>query len=70
MRYSENGGGIRNAGNLTVSDCVMSGNAVRGTDYAGATVGGGGIYPPDSITGTLALFGSSLTGNSAAGSEW
>jgi hypothetical protein len=53
-RISSDGGGIRNAGNLTLNRCVVSGNRA-GDD-------GGGIFN----TGTLTLNSSQLGGNSAA----
>jgi hypothetical protein len=48
------GGGIYNAGTLTVSQCTLSGNSAGGGD-------GGGIYN----TGTLTVSQSSLSGNFA-----
>jgi hypothetical protein len=52
------GGGIYNAGTLTVSNSALSGNSVNGThEY------GGGIYN----SGTLTVSNSTLSGNSANG---
>lgn len=55
-RISSDGGGIRNAGNLTLNGCAVSSNSA-GDD-------GGGIFN----TGTLALNSSRLDGNSASDS--
>jgi hypothetical protein len=52
------GGGIFNAGTLTLTDCVLSGNRASGPGTAG-----GGI----SNTGTLTVTNSTLSGNSAFG---
>jgi hypothetical protein len=52
---STNGGGIYNAGGLTVSDVVITGNS--------ATLNGGGIYN----TSGLALNDSTVSGNTAGG---
>ncbi|WP_170113284.1 Calx-beta domain-containing protein [Ahniella affigens] len=52
------GGGIQNAGDLTVQDAVISGNASTGS------FGGGGIA---NNGGTLVISNSTLSGNSAAG---
>jgi len=51
-RFGSPGGGIRNAGTLTVNDSTISGNAARG---------GGGI----ANFGTLALSNSTISGNTA-----
>lgn len=53
---SPNGGGISNQGNLTLEDCVISGNS------AGQFGFGGGI---DSFNGTLTVIGCSIQNNSA-----
>ncbi len=50
------GGGIDNAGTLTITDCTLSGNSATATTYAG-----GGI----DNTGTLTVTSSTLSGNSA-----
>jgi hypothetical protein len=52
---SSNGGGIVNAGNLTVSDCTLSGNSAAN---------GGGIY---NNGGTLTVSGCTLSNNSTLG---
>ena len=51
-----NGGGINNAGSLTVSDCVLS------TNYA---LDGGGIYFDGEYGGTLTVNNSVFSGNRA-----
>jgi hypothetical protein len=53
--YSIGGGGIYNAGTLTVSGCTLSGNS------GGYGIDGGGIYND----GTLTVSGCTLSGNSA-----
>jgi len=55
---SGNGGGIFNAGNLTVTDSTISGNSAPST----ATGNGGGIY---NNGGTLTVTDSTISGNSA-----
>jgi hypothetical protein len=55
---AQSGGGISNAGTLTVSDSTLSQNS----DY-GSNQGGGGIY--NQIGGTLSVTNSTLFGNSA-----
>lgn len=56
------GGGIeKNFGDLTVSNCVVTGNTVPGTSSFG---GGGGI---DNFDGPLTITGSVISGNSANG---
>jgi hypothetical protein len=52
------GGGIDNAGAVTVSNCTLSGNSAAGGQ-------GGGIYN----TGTLTASNCTLSGNSAAGGQ-
>ena len=63
------GGGIYNAGSLTLNNCVVANNTARGTDAAvnqEAEAGqGGGIYS----SGTLLVQNSTFTSNSAAGGE-
>ena len=54
---SSQGGGINNAGTLTVTNCTLSNNSTNGN-------AGGGIY--NSSTGTLSLSNSTLYGNSSA----
>jgi hypothetical protein len=54
------GGGIFNAGVLTVTDSTLSGN---GSNFFGTF--GGGIY--NQVGGTLTVTGSTLSGNTAAG---
>jgi len=57
------GGGIYVAGNLTVTDCVFTGNqACFGTH------GGGGIYLDGEVGGVLTVSGCVFSGNS--GAEW
>lgn len=51
---SGDGGGIENAGTLTLLDCAVSGN-----NASPATTGGGGIYN----SGTLAVMDSTISGN-------
>jgi hypothetical protein len=53
------GGGVANAGTLTVSNCTISGNQVFGGGY------GGGILN----TGTLTLSNSTVSGNRAANQQ-
>lgn len=56
------GGGIeKNFGDLTISNCVITGNNVPGTSSFG---GGGGI---DNFEGPLTITGSVISGNSANG---
>src|SRR3954451_17138694 len=50
------GGGIYNAGTLTVTHCTLSGNTPAGTT-------GGGIF--NEVTGTLTLIRDTISGNSA-----
>jgi len=65
---NDEGGAIRNAGALTVSDCAFSGNNSKGTNAGGPTgkTGGGGAIFNDS-TGTATITRSALTGNIATG---
>ena len=65
---NDEGGAIRNAGNLTVIACAFSGNNSKGTNAGGPTgkTGGGGAIFNDA-TGTLTLTRSALTGNIATG---
>jgi streptogramin lyase len=55
------GGGIYNAGTLTVTNCTLSANH---SDYSFS--GGGGIYN----VGTLTVIGCTFTGNHANNSPW
>jgi hypothetical protein len=56
------GGGINNAGNLTLTDVTMSGNVASDTEAAGQSYAfGGALFN----SGTLHLIGSTLTGNTA-----
>jgi uncharacterized repeat protein (TIGR03803 family) len=55
------GGGIRNAGNLTVNACWLDGNTSTGA--AGAGGDGGGVFN----LGSLAVRNSTFSGNRAAG---
>jgi CSLREA domain-containing protein len=58
------GGGIRNAGNLTLLNVAVNNNSATSS---GATGGfGGGIYN----TGTITLNNVTLAGNSTSGSPW
>ncbi len=58
--YTLGAGGIDNDGNLTVSDCVVTGNAIApGSDAFGA----GGIV--NSQTGTLTVTDSTISGNTS-----
>ena len=55
-------GGLKNAGNLTLNNCIITGNSSGGSRSYGAGVGyGGGIYNQ----GTLALTNCVLTNNLA-----
>src|SRR5262245_44795183 len=56
-----NGGGILNAGTLTLTDCLLSGNSTSGMFTTG---NGGGIY---NSGGTLTITASTLMNNSASG---
>jgi hypothetical protein len=58
---TDNGGAFDNAGALTVSNCTISGNSARGSNFGGS--GGGGIFN----AGTLTVSNSTLSGNSANG---
>jgi hypothetical protein len=58
---SNNGGGIYNAGDLSLSDCVVSNNSAPGSG-----IGGGGIFSADG--GTLSLTRCTVSGNRAGGS--
>ena len=58
----EPGGGIDNAGTLTLNDVTVTDNHIQGP-ASGADGAGGGIYN----TGTLKLLGSTISGNSSAG---
>ena len=57
------GGGIFNAGTLTVLNSTLRGNLVQGIAGSTATGRGGGIFS----TGTLTVANSTVQGNSAAG---
>ncbi len=57
----ENGGGIRNAGNLTLTNCTLLDNQARQTVAPFAWRDGGAIYN----TGTLTVTGSTLSNNFA-----
>jgi hypothetical protein len=63
--FVPDGGGIYNAGSLTLTRVVVSGNAVVKNDASTgtSTVAGGGIYS----TGTLNLIGSTVSGNTLSG---
>jgi Right handed beta helix region len=56
---ARNGGGIYNAGGLTVSDCTLSSNSTFSGD-------GGGIY--NAYRATLTVSGCTLSGNNSVGS--
>jgi predicted outer membrane repeat protein len=55
------GGGIYNAGTLTVSSCVLSGNSASSSNSPSENQGGG-IY---NVNGTLTVSSCTLSGNSA-----
>jgi len=64
------GGGIYNRGNLTLTNCVVTGNASNGSSAVGQTPGifnalGGGIYN----SGTLTITGCTLSNNQALGGK-
>ncbi len=60
----DNGGGIFNAGNLTLNDCVVTGNsAIGGTGTGGGF--GGGIF--NASGATLTISNSTLSNNMARG---
>jgi len=59
------GGGIFNAGNLTLTDCTVSQNQVLGGQ--GGTYGGGGLGGGIYSSGTLTLVNCLITQNSAVG---
>ncbi|HMY75153.1 MAG TPA: choice-of-anchor Q domain-containing protein, partial [Blastocatellia bacterium] len=63
---NDEGGAIRNAGTLTVTDCAFSGNNSKGTNAGGPTgkTGGGGAIYND---GTATITRSAFTGNIATG---
>jgi hypothetical protein len=64
--FSQPGGGILNEGILTVSNCILSGNAAADGDWSGGSGGdGGGIYN----VGALVLVSSRIIGN-ASGRGW
>ncbi len=54
---SQDGGGISNAGMLTITECNISGNSTA----TGGGGGGAGVYN----SGTLTITGSTITGNTA-----
>src|SRR5262249_43231751 len=56
------GGGIYNAGHLTLSGCTVSNNSARGTALDTTSGNGGGIYN----AGTLTVSTSTLSGNFAS----
>ena len=56
------GGGIFNAGTLTVTDSTLSGNSAGSSSDFGSSYGGG-VYN----TGTLAVTDSTISGNTASG---
>jgi hypothetical protein len=55
------GGGILNAGNLTLLNCIISGNTAQGD--SGADDAGGGIFS----SGPLTLLNCTISGNTASG---
>jgi hypothetical protein len=57
----DHGGGVWNAGNLTIHNCVLSGNSAGSGAITGA---GGAIY--NSAYAMLTITGSTLSGNSAS----
>jgi hypothetical protein len=59
----QRGGGIYNAGILTVADCVIAGNYAHGRDNVRGAGEGGGIYN----SGILSVFRSIVSGNVASG---
>ncbi len=59
--YGGFGGGISNAGTLTISNCTVSDNSVQGVPYSDGT--GGGI----SNAGTLTISNCTVSDNSAGG---
>ncbi len=59
---SASGGGIANAGALTLDNCAVSGNSANVSNFGfNANAYGGGIYN----TGTLTISNSTISGNSA-----
>jgi large repetitive protein len=59
---SASGGGIANAGTLTLDNCAVSGNSANVSNFGfNANAYGGGIYN----TGTLTISNSTISGNSA-----
>lgn len=63
------GGGIYNAGTLTLNNVTVSGNRATGPNLGadGGEAFGGGIYNAD--TGTLTLNNSTVSGNTATGGD-
>jgi len=59
---NQSGGGISNAGTLSVTDCTISGNSTT----TGAGGGGGGVYN----AGTLTITGSTVSGNTATPQDY
>ncbi len=59
------GGGIDNAGTLTVTGCTISGNSLGIGSYSGPPGNGGGIY--NASSGTLTITGSTITDNQCGG---
>jgi Bacterial Ig-like domain (group 2) len=57
--YGNRGGGVFNAGQLTLSDCTVSGNSAN----LGGGGSGGGVYN----NGTMAMTNCTISGNSADG---
>src|SRR5262249_22963627 len=57
------GGGIFNAGTLTLISSTLSGNAATAVNGSGGAGSGGGIFN----AGTLTLISSTLSGNAATG---
>jgi parallel beta-helix repeat protein len=55
-----NGGGLYDLGNLTLTNCTVSGNS--------ASNRGGGLYTPSSASGTTTLINCTVSNNSARGS--
>lgn len=68
--FGDEGGAIRNAGTLTITDCALTGNQSKGTDVGGAAgkTGGGGAIFNDS-TGTLTITRTTISGNKAVGGD-
>src|SRR5262249_49330365 len=63
--FHQDGGGILNAGQLSLTSCTVSGNEADGGTSGGAA--GGGIYN----TGTLTVRDSTISGNRVdASSDW